>query len=357
MRDLKFLILLLITVPLFSQSMLNNKVTEFGILSYPDSTGKPAAIPEDRPKMDSNQDVEVLKIFAPEDQKFEIDSTKNASITGKKGVRFFIPALSLKNEQGEILKETVEVYVTEVIDSIDYAAAGIGLTYYDRGGKEQYLYSAGMFRIEFKKNGNKLVFDANKSIEVHFPEFKDSEKYNLFQLKDGNWNLKAALNRDSEETSAKTKSADKVGVRIIHIDNSGWWNFAVGKTDVACLKGEIEFPEGVKLKGTRVISLGTDHRSYFNTTVSGTSFKILAHKSKAAKVLVYDEAGYIGYADIAKTSDKTGQLTGDESSTNSRQDIGKIVLKKITNENKKSADVFRTFLGFISRPYKIEYVK
>jgi hypothetical protein len=242
-----WLIMIILSLDVAAQVGRNFKVTEFGILNYADSKNVVTeSVLKDKVRMDKTESSPQIKNFAPKEQKFDIDPIKKADLLGNRGTRFAIPENAFVDNTGKPVEGSVTVTVTEVIDELDFLTSGIGLVYYSKYGKELYLISGGMFKIEYKQGENKVQLAPGKSIEVQFPDVSPKESFSLYHMDEtGIWNLKSSLsNNDRIEAGTIDKNNLEgrkiVGVRIAIIDKPGYWNFAFPELQHTCLKGTID---------------------------------------------------------------------------------------------------------------------
>jgi len=267
------------------------------------------------------------------------------------------------DNSGKPIEGNVNIFVTEVIDELDFLTAGIGLVYYNKYGKEIFLVSGGMFRIEFKQGENKVLLAPDKTIEVQFPDLAPKENFSLYHMDEtGIWNLRSSLsNNDKIEAGTIEKNNLEgrkiVGVRIAIIDKAGYWNFAYPELQHTCLKGTVDDSKNPAVGNMQISLIVLDVRAFFSKTIKEKEFSINAYKKRAVKILLTDEKGSIGISNQISTSDKTGTDKAPEGNNNFRQAIGNIELKKFPEETWKDEKQIRQILGFPQERYYVKYRK
>lgn len=363
-NSIYWIILVILTSNLQAQVGRNFKVTEFGILNYVDSKNVVTeSVIKDKVRMDKIESSPMLKIFAPKEQKFDIDTTKKNEVVGTRGTRFTFPENAFVDNSGKPIEGNVNIFVTEVIDELDFLTAGIGLVYYNKYGKEIFLVSGGMFRIEFKQGENKVLLAPDKTIEVQFPDLAPKENFSLYHMDEtGIWNLRSSLsNNDKIEAGTIEKNNLEgrkiVGVRIAIIDKAGYWNFAYPELQHTCLKGTVDDSKNPAVGNMQISLIVLDVRAFFSKTIKEKEFSINAYKKRAVKILITDEKGSIGISNQISTSDKTGTDKTPEGNNNFRQAIGNIELKKFPEETWKDEKQIRQILGFPQERYYVKYRK
>jgi len=363
-RKILWLILSILSFEVIAQVGRNFKVTEYGILNYADSKNVVTeSVLKDKVRMDKTESAPQLKTFAPKEQKLEADTTKKSELIGNRGTRFSIPENAFVDMTGKPVEGTVSVTITEIIDELDFLTSGIGLVYYSKYGKELYLISGGMFKIEFKQGEAKVQLAPGKTIEVQFPDVSPKESFSLYHMDEtGIWNLKSSLsNNDRIDAGTIDKNNLEgrkiVGVRIAIIDKAGYWNFAYPELQHTCLKGTIDdskAPMGQNLQLTVIV---LDARGFFSRTSKEKDFSINSYKKRDVRILVIDEKGNLGLSGQIHASDKTGNDKNPEGPENFKQPVGSIELKKIPDDIWKDEKLFRQLLSFPQEKYYVKYRK
>lgn len=355
---------LIIPFGIHSQTGRNFKVTEYGILNYADSKNIVTEdVLKDKDRMDKIKTPTQLKLFAPKEQKLEAENTKKTELIGNRGTRFSIPENAFVDNTGKPIEGIVTIKVIEIIDELDFITSGIGLIYYSKYGKELFLISGGIFKINFFFGEQKVQLAPGKVVEVQFPDISPKESFSLYHMDEsGVWNLKSSLS-NNDRIDAGTHDKDNyegkkiVGVRIALIDKSGFWNFAYPELQHTCLKGTIDdtkAPIGHDIQVTVVI---LDSRGFFTRAIKGKDFSINSYKKRPVRVLVMDENGNIGISGQITASDKSGSDSIPDGPDNFKQPIGKIELKKIPFETWNDEKTFRQLLNFQQEKYFVKYRK
>lgn len=364
MKKFLWIIWIILNWDLFAQSGRNFKVTEFGILNYADSKNVVTeSVIKDKVKMDKIDIPNQLKTFTPKLQKFDVDNSKKNEIVGTRGTRFAIPENAFVDNAGKPIEGNITLYVTEVIDELDFLTSGIGLIYYNKYGKEIYLVSGGMFKIEFKQGDKKIQLAGDKTIEVQFPDLSPKENFSLYHMDEaGIWNLRSSLsNNDKIEAGTVEKNNLEgrkiVGVRIAIIDKPGFWNFAYPELQLTCLKGTVDDSKSSMGSDAQISVAILDVRAFFTKPIKEKEFSINAYKKRPVRILVVDEKGNLGLSNQINTSDKTGNEKNPEGPSNFKQAIGNIELKKLSDDVWKDETLLRQILGFTQERYYVKYRK
>lgn len=358
------LILSILSFDLLSQVGRNFKVTEYGILNYADSKNVVTeSVLKDKPRMDKTNPPPQLKIFAPKEQNLEADTSKKSELVGNRGTRFVIPENAFVDTSGMPVEGIVTVTVLEIIDELDFLTSGLGLIYYSKYGKELFLLSGGIFKIEYKLGDQKILLAPGKVIEVQFPDISPKESFSLYHMDEsGNWNLRSSLsNNDRIDAGTYDKENYEgkkiVGVRIAQIDKPGYWNFAYPELQHTCLKGTIDDTKAKAGQDLQVTVVALDVRGFFTRTVKEKEFSINSYKKRNVRVLVIDEKGNVGLSEQIKTSDKNGSDSLPDNTDNFKQAIGSIELKNIPSDTWTDEKSFRRLLGFPQEKYFVKYRK
>ncbi len=364
-QKIVWIMLSILSFEVIAQVGRNFKVTEYGILNYADSKNVVTeSVLKDKVRMDKTESAPQLKTFAPKEQKLEADTAKKSELIGNRGTRFSIPENAFVDMAGKPVAGIVTVSVTEIIDELDFLTSGIGLVYYSKYGKELYLISGGMFKIEFKQGEAKVQLAPGKAIEVQFPDISPKESFSLYHMDEtGIWNLKSSLsNNDRIDAGTIDKNNLEgrkiVGVRIAIIDKAGYWNFAYPELQHTCLKGTVDdskAPMGQSLQLTVIV---LDARGFFTRMMSKEKdFSINSYKKRSVRVLAMDEKGNLGMSGQITASDKNGYDKNPEGVDNFKQPIGSIELKKIPDDILKDEKLFRQLLSFPQEKYFVKYRK
>lgn len=97
-------------------------------------------------------------------QSFNFDPTKDILIEGAKGGRFFIPANSIVNVNGDLMTETVALKLTECYSIGDMLSLGLTTT-----AQNKILESGGMFELVATSKGEEALLKEGSSIAASIP--------------------------------------------------------------------------------------------------------------------------------------------------------------------------------------------
>ena len=362
----KIVILFSVFIPLvvYSQTGRNFKVTEYGILNYADSKNIVTQdVLKDKERMNKISFPPQLKLFAPKEQILEADTTKKSDLIGNRGTRFVIPENAFVDNTGKPVEGLVTVTVVEIIDELDFITSGLGLVYYSKYGKELFLLSGGVFKIEFRQGEQKVQLAPGKVVEVQFPDISPKESFSLYYMDEsGIWNLKSSLS-NNDRMDAGTIDKDNyqgkkiVGVRIALIDKAGYWNFAFPELKHTCLKGTIDDSKSPMGDNLQITVVTLDVRGFFSRTTKEKDFSVNSYKKRLVRVLVIDEKGNLGISNQLTASDKNGDDRIPDGADNFKQPIGKIELKKISSEIWNDEKAFRQLLNLPEEKYFVKYRK
>ncbi|MBX7226840.1 MAG: OmpA family protein [Chitinophagales bacterium] len=110
-------------------------------------------------------------------QKYFLDNTKNNTIEGEKGMRFYFPAYCFKNNTSPIDYAKIEVAITEVTNPIESIFSNTLAQ-----SPEGILESGGMFKIEAYFNNQKLVMKDGMQYTVQIANNTDGNKKMMVYL-------------------------------------------------------------------------------------------------------------------------------------------------------------------------------
>ncbi len=348
---LKFfkLIFLLISTSIYSQTGLNFKITEYGVLNYAADSKSQASeiVLKDKPKMDKISEVLIFKNFIPFEQKFSIDPLKKNTVTGLAGVRIEFPENSFNSETN------IELLLTEYIDEIDFISSGHGQIFYNKYGSEQLMLSGGMFKIKFQKDGKEISLEKGKYIEIQFPDYFPKENFGLFYFEDGVWNLKSSLSKSEKSLISESASFEKksiIGVRLAKVDKSGLWNFASTEVTNNSISVKKDSPNFI------AILIPRNGRGFVLKEIKEISFSLPAYKNSSLDLLLVKDDSYV--VQTFQSADKTFNDKNPEGNNNTRQEI--IIngdWKKLSNTDLKDKQLLRQKLGFPVYSAYISYKK
>jgi hypothetical protein len=348
----KTLLFFFLATTLFSQTGLNFKITEFGVLNYSDSKSTASDIVlKEKPKMDKIPEVALLKQFIPVEQKFTLEVNKKNTITGLSGVRLEIPEKAFSEQEDP----SVQVFLTEFIDELDFISSGYGQIFYDKYGGEKLMISGGMFKIRFQQKEKDVQLEKGKFIEVQFPDYFPKESFGLYFLeKEGIWSLKSSLSKSDKSTINPTGQEGKqvIGVRLANIDKAGLWNFASTELTHTCIKSSVETYSTTQT----AIIIPKHFRGYIIKEIKDKDFFMNAYKNTIITLVLLDGKNKIGFIPNIETSDKVGSEKSD-SKNSFRQEVGKIEFKNITEEQILDRIKFKTLIGLPTFTPYISYKK
>lgn len=363
-RKFIWIFIIILTLKLDAQVGRNFKVTEYGILNYADSKNiVTEQVLKDKERMDKVNTPSQLKLFAPKEQKLEADTSKKTELFGDRGTRLYIPENAFVDSEGKPVTGLVTIILKEIVDELDFITSGLGMVYYSKYGKELFLISGGIFKIEFKLGDKKINLAKGKAVEVQFPDINPKETFSLYYMDEsGIWNLKSSLsNNDRMDAGTRDKNNLEgkkiVGVRIAMIDKAGYWNFAYPELQHACLKGTIDDTNAKKGNNLQVTVVLLHVKGFFTKTIKEKEFSINSYKKHDVKVLVVDENGNVGMSNVITSTDKNGSDKDPESPENFKQPIGNIELKKIPVEIWGDEKQFRELVSFPQERYFVHYRK
>jgi hypothetical protein len=139
-----------------------------------------------------------------------IDPQADNEIKTILGSKFNIPRNAFVYENGVVVKDSVEVKISEFRTAGEILMSGIPMTC-DSAGKTYNFESAGMFEIRGNCNGEEVYLADGKAINVDFASF-ESGNYNFYFLNEatGKWETKGTSKIPEAQTKAVTDSSTKV---------------------------------------------------------------------------------------------------------------------------------------------------
>lgn len=160
-----------------------------------------------------------------------IDPSQDAHVVLMSGTSFMIPASTIVDGNGNLVKSVVFLRVSEYLNPVDFFLSGIPMNY-DSAGTEYTFESAGMMRVEAFSDSGILSLDKGKTIQVSMMT-TDSSAYNIyaFDTTDNRWiyNSTDDLVTDSTEIdeSSLVISADKMVItRMGNVPDGMSWKEA-----------------------------------------------------------------------------------------------------------------------------------
>jgi hypothetical protein len=308
---------------------------------------------EHKAKKKNTKIQKILQILSPITTTVEIEPSLGNRVVGGRGTRIEISPNAFADAKNRIYSEKVRIQITEVVDPIDFVAAGVDLTYYPEKNKREFFKSAGMFKIEaFSQRGIPLALAPGKKINVEFPNVTPGNEFFVYHHDaDKNWKL------HGHNQSTNSDREIRVGTRRYTIDALNvWWNFDKPMPEAACAKGKVRRADGKEGVRFSVYSVGVSYKGAFARTVSESqSFKVNVHKSSQARFLVIDNEGAVGITPVTTISDRSGFDQADEGPNNYCQDIGNITLEQLDDAVITDKKRLSEFLGLPVTEYKVDY--
>jgi len=122
-------------------------------------------------------------------QKFGVNPAKAEKITLKKtGTVIEIPADAFVDENGNPVKEKVDISFREFHDAAEIIASGIPMQNPETG---EYMETAGMFEIKGHCKGKEIFIAPTKKITVNLASYNEGDRFDFFKLdKNGRWETK-----------------------------------------------------------------------------------------------------------------------------------------------------------------------
>ncbi len=306
-------------------------------------------------RMDAVKLHPVMEKLAEKTQTYRINPHKRNVIKAKHGTKLIIPENALDLDYEDLAEnDNINIELTEYVDSFALATSGINLIYINDKGKEEIFESAGMFKINAKFNGKSIELREDKKIDVHFPDIVPGDKFNVYKInKDGYWEYdghnqemgivekRTSVQEKpfviSEEEIRKREKRNKAlakiykvkkKTRIYSINKFTPWNFDYPEDSYCCITGSVDYP---KEKIYQVFAIGLSRMGSMSQWFEDNSFKINFLKNTKTIIFIITEDGTIGVSRIFNTGDRRGTSKKPEGPHNDFIDIGKIKLKKVSD--------------------------
>lgn len=122
-----------------------------------------------------------IPALAPAYQQFSINAQKDTTLSIASGTQITIPANSLVDATGAVVKGEAMIKYREYHDATSVVLSGIPMNY-NSNGQEQHFQTAGMFDIAGEQNGAALAIKEGSGIQVDLASFAEGLDYNLFAL-------------------------------------------------------------------------------------------------------------------------------------------------------------------------------
>lgn len=114
-------------------------------------------------------------------ENYIIDAEKGGDLEYKTGSTIRVPKNAFFDENGDLIKGSVEIRYREFHNPIDFIVAGIPMTY-DSAGIQHHFESAGMMEILAFQDGKSVYVNPDNLIAVEMVSEYDGTKYNLYSL-------------------------------------------------------------------------------------------------------------------------------------------------------------------------------
>jgi len=341
---------------LSSQSKINNKLTDFGIMNYPDRKSKFLQAEPKKEKMDGQKLSKLLSNYVITKTTQQIELSKRNVIIGSRGTRITIAPGTFQYSDYLTAKGAATVHLYEVIDDFDYMISGVYHIYNDSKNLS-YMELGGMLRFEIFQGNTRLKMSGEYPILVDFPLFYPEKKFNIYYINlEGVWIKKYDFGSydlfsvpESEEEGKKV-----IGVRQFKMNSQGWWGLGIPHKDMVVFKGKYQL-EGKSNFSTHVFSIGENFRGYIGKWVSGGEFSISAFPARKIRIFVADENGNIGFSPIIESSNKIAIDGIPESIDNIFEEIQTINLTKPPDEVSNDKIQLLKFLQIRAEEYLVTY--
>jgi hypothetical protein len=122
---------------------------------------------------------------------FSFDASEDSEIRTKEGTTIKVPANSLVDSKGKIVKGKVNLFYRSINSPAEIIASGIPMSYDSSSVKYDFV-SAGMFEIAAKQKGKDLEIASGKAIDVEFASYKNGDDFSFYKIdtETGNWDYK-----------------------------------------------------------------------------------------------------------------------------------------------------------------------
>ncbi len=343
---------------IFPQSKINNKLTDFGILNYPDRKMKFLLAEPKKEKMDGQKLGKVFGAQIIQKTTQQIDLSKRNVIIGSKGTRITIAPGTFQYSDYLTAKGAATVHIYEVIDDIEYMIAGVYHIYNEASKSSNYLELGGMIKFEVFQGNARLRMSGEYPILVDFPLLFPETKFHLYYINmEGIWIKKNEFGSYDlypvEETYIEGKKT--IGVRQFKMNSQGWWGFGIPHKEMTVFKGKLKGEGILPSASFHVQSIGKGYRSYIAKWTSGMEFSIPTLPGRKSTVIIADETGKLGISEILQATDKIGLDSQPESLDNPFQEIGEIELSFPPPEITQDIGKLQEYLKLSPENYKVIY--
>ncbi len=296
----------------------------------------------------------LMQKFAPSLQTYKYNPAKTNIFTGKKGTRLKIPKDAFQLETDE--SESVEIQLKEVVDTLDFATAGISLDY-EEDGKQMQFESAGMYYINATYKGKNIQLKEGKIIQVQFPNIVPGDKFNMYKINsEGQWEYDGHNQEVYFSEEAPVAAIRMIGTRIYDINDFTWYNIDYPSNDLACLKGTIGSED--ENDSFNLLSIGVKTRNIASRWVKEKQFKTSALLKSKIIVVAVNQEGKLGATKAIFTGSKPGHFKLQEGPENYCLELGEVSLETIPEKVLNSRSRFLRYLGLRDEEeYKVKYSK
>ncbi|MEZ4936030.1 MAG: OmpA family protein [Crocinitomicaceae bacterium] len=137
---------------------------------------------------------EIPEAFLVQPYIYKINPEEDTVIDiGAKGSTMYIPKYAFVDDNGKVVRETVEIAIKEYRSSADIAFSGIPMTI-QQNGEEQFFSSAGMLDIRGFSEENPVQIAKNKSLRIDYSMVNADEGNEFFKINDqGHWDQKRSI--------------------------------------------------------------------------------------------------------------------------------------------------------------------
>jgi hypothetical protein len=341
---------------IYSQSRINNKLTDFGIMNYPDRKSKYLQAEPKKEKMDGQRLSKILSKHTIIKTTQQIELTKRNVIIGIRGTRITIAPGTFQYSDYLTAKGAATVHLYEVIDDFDYMISGVYHIYNDSKNLS-YMELGGMIRFEIFQGNTRLKMSGESPILVDFPLLHPDKKFNLYYINlEGVWIKKYDHGSYDLYPVPESELDGKrvIGVRQFKMNSQGWWGFGIPHKDMTVVKGKYIY-EGKSNFSAHIFCVGVGFRGYIGKWVSGGEFSISLFPNRKMRVYVADENGSIGMSSILDTGVRIGVDGLPETVDNVFEEIPVIELQKPPEEITTDRNQFLQFLQTKMEEYQVTY--
>ena len=356
MKTILLIICILFNNIILPQSKFNNKLTDFGIMNYPDRKSKYLQVEPKKEKMDGQKLSKLLSNHTIIKTTQQIELTKRNVIIGSRGTRITIAPGTFQYSDYLTAKGAATVHLYEVIDDFDYMISGVYHIYKDSKNLS-FMELGGMLRFEIFQGNTRLKMSGEYPILVDFPLLYPDKKFNIYYINlEGVWIKKYDYGSydlfpvvESEEDKKKV-----IGVRQFKMNSQGWWGFGIPHKDMVVFKGKYQC-DGKSNFSAHVFLIGENFLAYRGKGVSGGEFSISAFPGRKIRIFVADENGNIGISPTMESSTRIALDGFPETIDNVFEEVEKITLTRPPDEVSNDRILLQQYLQIIPVEYSIIY--